>query len=74
MLDHMLEVPDFPPTIKTVLWENLHSDKVRRDLYIIDAVKTASLQHVFVASDSEFISTYTFYSSTVNGKGCMHII
>ena len=28
MLDHLLEVPDFPPSIKMVLWENFPSDKV----------------------------------------------
>ncbi len=28
VVDHLLEVPNFPPTIKTVLWENYTVDKV----------------------------------------------
>ena len=70
----MLEVPEFPPSIKNVIWENYAPDKVHYKhvymRYIIDVVFFFffGLQHVFVASDSDFVYTYVYYRDTINGK------
>lgn len=68
-MDNLFEVPDFAPSIKTVLWENLPSDKVLlKDIMHFKLYAFSLIQHVFVASDTEIVYTYTFYGNTINGR------